>query len=58
MGQTSCSSIELPEVVAEAFGSVEVCKFLYPESVLGKSCWHSLFLDSTTYGLMKRIDFS
>jgi hypothetical protein len=39
MGQASCSSVELPEAAPEAFGSVEVCKFLYPESVLGKSCW-------------------
>lgn len=58
MGQASCSSAELPEVAPEAFGSVEVCKFLYPESVVGKSCWHSLCLDSTAYGLMKRIDSS
>jgi hypothetical protein len=58
MGQASCSSVELPEAAPEAFGSVEVCKFLYPESVLGKSCRHGLCLDSTAYGLMKRIDSS
>ncbi len=58
MGQASCSSVELPEAAPEAFGSVEVCKFLYLESVLGKSCWHSLCLDITAYGLMKRIDSS